>query len=56
MLAPGETLVVAVDATALREAHPTLSAEQVVGDWVGTLSNGGERIRLVDAGGEASTS
>jgi len=51
-LEPGETLVVAVDAAALRDAHPTLDPEKVVGDWDGTLSNGGERIRLVDASGE----
>ena len=50
-LAPGETLVVAVDRSALLAAYPALDAAQVVGDATGTLSNGGERLRLVDAAG-----
>ena len=52
VLEPGQTLLVAVDAAALLEAYPSLSAEQVVGDWQGALANGGERVRLLDAAGE----
>jgi hypothetical protein len=48
ILAPGAFLLVARDAAALRAAHPDL---HIVGDWRGSLGNGGDRILLVDAVG-----
>ena len=45
-LGPGEYLVVARDASALREAHPELN--NILGSFSGSLSNRDERLRLVD--------
>jgi hypothetical protein len=47
-LEPGGFLVVASDAEALRAAYPEA---EVVGDFEGGLSNGGDRILLLDAVG-----
>ena len=47
----GAYLVVAKDPARLRSIH-SLTEKQVVGPYKGTLSNGGETIRLVDAAGE----
>ncbi|MBN2474881.1 MAG: lamin tail domain-containing protein [Pirellulales bacterium] len=44
-LAPGEYLVVARDAGALRAKHPTI---EIVGEFSGTLSNNNDRILLID--------
>jgi hypothetical protein len=51
-LAPGETVVLARDRAALLATFPDLSPDAVVGEWAGSLANGGERVRLVDAAGE----
>ncbi len=47
-LAPGDYLVVARDAAAMRGEHPGLS---VLGDYDGSLDNGGDRVLLLDAVG-----
>jgi hypothetical protein len=46
VLAPGGLLVVARDAAGLAALHPDA---WVLGDWTGSLSNGGEQIVLIDA-------
>lgn len=51
-LAPGQRLLVAEDNVALLAAYPSLSAAQIVGSYLGKLSNAGERLKVVDAGGE----
>lgn len=48
-IAAGDTLVVAADIDAFRTLHPDVS--QVVGGWVGKLSNSGETLNLIDAEG-----
>ncbi len=48
VLEPDEYLVVAKDPTALLEAHPSLADKQLLGPWVGTLGDRGERVRIVD--------
>ncbi len=48
VLAPGDWLVIGNDADALRVAHPDIT---VVGDYAGSLGNGGDRILLLDAVG-----
>ena len=50
-LAPGEYLVVVRDMTEFQTAYPAVAASQIAGDYAGSLSNSGERIRLEDAGG-----
>ena len=45
----GGTLVVAADLVAFQAAYPTVT--NVVGGWVGTLSNRGETLEIVDSGG-----
>ncbi|MEO1530147.1 MAG: lamin tail domain-containing protein, partial [Planctomycetota bacterium] len=52
LLASGERLVIAKDAMALLAANPSLDPLSVLGDYQGQLSNGGERIKLIDAGTE----
>ena len=42
----GGYLVVAADLTKFRAIHPGVS--NVVGNWTGQLSNGGESVRLID--------
>src|SRR2546427_1474590 len=46
----GGYLVVAADVSKFQSHYPTVT--NVVGDWVGQLSNTGEQIRLRDAEGE----
>jgi len=46
---PGGYLVVAASPAAFQAAYPGVT--NVIGGWTGTLSNGGERIRLRDAAG-----
>ncbi len=50
VLAPGGYLVVAANRSTFQLLFPMVA--NVVGDWVGQLSNNGERIRLADAQGE----
>jgi hypothetical protein len=47
-LAPKAFLVVAANSAAFSAKYPGVT--NVVGNWLGTLSNNGEEIRLVDAG------
>ncbi|MCO4772571.1 MAG: CotH kinase family protein [Deltaproteobacteria bacterium] len=49
-LAPGDTVVLAADPGSLFARYPEPGT--VLGPYEGRLSNGGERIRLVDADGE----
>ena len=49
-LPAGGYVVIVADPVAFAAKHPAVSAP-VVGPWVGRLSNAGERVRLVDAGG-----
>lgn len=46
-IAAGGCLVVARDAVHLRSLHPHLNAVNCLGDFGGSLSNGGERLALV---------
>ena len=48
-LNPGDYLIIAADSAAFREVYPEVT--NVVGDWEGRLSNQGEDIELIDAGG-----
>ena len=50
-LGPGEFLVIAKDRDALMQEHPELSGNQVIGNYLGSLRNSGERIRLDDPTG-----
>src|SRR5215217_6409668 len=45
-LGAGQYLVVAADLNKFRAQHPSVA--NVVGNWTGQLSNGGESVRLVD--------
>ena len=51
LLAPGEFLVVVKDQAVFQAAYPGVSSSKIVGPFQGSLSNGGERIRLADAAG-----
>jgi hypothetical protein len=46
-LAANGRLVIAKNATRMRANHPTVAAASVLGDYVGTLGNGGDRLTLV---------
>jgi hypothetical protein len=48
----GQRLLVVQNSGAMLAAYPTLSAALIAGEYVGNLSNGGERIKVVDAGSE----
>ncbi len=50
-LAPGGYAVVVRDTAEFRETYPGVPSGQILGDYVGALSNSGERIRVEDAGG-----
>ncbi len=52
MLGPGQRLLVVQDSGAFQLAYPTIDAAAIAGQYVGKLSNGGERVKVVDAGGE----
>ena len=53
ILAPGARLVIARDRAAFLQRHPAASGVLAAGQFLNEtgLSNGGERLRLVDAGG-----
>jgi hypothetical protein len=50
VLGAGEYLVVAADTSVFSARHPGVT--NIVGDWIGWLSNSGERIQLVDEIGQ----
>lgn len=49
-LGPGQRLLVVEHRDAMLAAYPSLSPALIVGEYAGQLSNGGERIKLVDSG------
>ena len=49
-LAPGGYLVIAANVAVFQATHPGFTG-QVVGGWVGTLSNGSEHLKFVDLTG-----
>jgi hypothetical protein len=49
IMAAGSYLVVAADVAAFQAVNPGVT--NVIGGWIGTLSNGGEKIALTDAAG-----
>ena len=51
MLGPGQVLVIASDREDLLANYLLLSDDQVIGNYVGNLSNGGERIKIDDVNG-----
>ncbi|MCA9150695.1 MAG: lamin tail domain-containing protein, partial [Planctomycetales bacterium] len=51
MLAAGQYVVVARDPVAFAAAYPGVAATSVFGPFVGSLNNGGEKLRLDDAQG-----
>ncbi len=50
IMPPGTFLVVASDVAAFAAGNPSVSP--VIGGWMGNLGNGGEQVRLIDAGGQ----
>ena len=54
MIPAGGYLVVAADVAVFNAQHPSF-AGQLTGGWIGTLSNGSEHAKLVDALGWSST-
>lgn len=50
-LLPGESALLVHDAAAFSLAYPGVDPAKIVGQYPGKLSNGGERIRIVDAAG-----
>ncbi|RME93492.1 MAG: hypothetical protein D6766_08115, partial [Verrucomicrobia bacterium] len=50
-LAPGQRVVVVADAEAFARRHPEVPADRIAGVYEGRLANGGETLRLEDAGG-----
>ncbi|MCO8120624.1 lamin tail domain-containing protein [Stieleria sp. TO1_6] len=51
-LAPGERLLVVQDSDAFQAAYPAVDANSIAGVYLGNLSNGGEQLKVIDAGGE----
>ncbi len=51
-LAAGERILVVKNLAAFQAAYPSVSGSLIAGEFMGGLSNGGETIRLDDAGGE----
>lgn len=50
-LAPGEYLVVTKNTVAFQAAYPLVNAAIIAGPFIGSLSNGGEQIKLDDPNG-----
>lgn len=50
-VAPGASVLVVKDQAAFQNAYPDIPASLVVGTFVGSLANGGERIRIDDTTG-----
>ena len=48
-IGPGQYLVVAADTNRFRAIYPTI--ENVIGNWIGTLNNGRQTVRLVNSAG-----
>lgn len=46
---PGEFLVAVADANAFQSAYPLVDPAKILGQYLGSLDNGGERIKLDDA-------
>ncbi len=51
-LDPGERLLVVQNSGAMMAAYPVLNSTVIAGQYIGNLNNGGERIRVADAGAE----
>lgn len=51
-LGPGQVALLVRDQTAFTATYPTVDSNLIVGQYVGKLSNGGERVRLLDATGQ----
>jgi hypothetical protein len=51
LLNPGSSIVVVSNQTAFMQAYPSVPANQIAGVFDGGLANGGERIKVDDAGG-----
>ena len=50
-LLPGESALLVRDTAAFTAAYPGVDSGKIIGEYNGGLSNGGERIRIVDASG-----
>jgi CotH kinase protein/Lamin Tail Domain len=51
-LAPGAAVLVVKNAAQFALRYPSVSGAAIAGQYTGSLDNGGERIRLIDGGGE----
>jgi hypothetical protein len=51
ILQPGQYVVIVQDTTAFRAAYPLVPTAAILGQYAGSLSNGGERIHWNDAAG-----
>ena len=51
MIRPGEYQVIVSDVAGFQAAYPQVDASNIVGEFSGSLDNGGERIKLDDANG-----
>ncbi|MEO1524919.1 MAG: lamin tail domain-containing protein [Planctomycetota bacterium] len=48
---PGESILIVRDPAAFSAVYPTIDSTRVVGPYAGRLSNGGERLQMVDTQG-----
>ncbi|MEL6106319.1 MAG: lamin tail domain-containing protein, partial [Planctomycetota bacterium] len=51
LIAPGESAVVVRNVSAFSAVYPDVEPSRIIGEYTGKLSNGGERIRVIDAFG-----